>query len=185
MPEPPCSPWGWLVSARLGAWGPGRATGVPPGCPRTVRAAGWAPFAESPAPVAACLRAPGRGRLGGGRERNCTATQVESRAASRYREAGSPGIRGRIPSTSRPGEGYSPSGAHAPRCHRPVSACPGERGITRRPPAAQPGTWLPLSWPLGPGTFRSPAPRQRQAPTPPGSLGLPDAPASPDWRDGE
>lgn len=84
MPEPPCSPWGWRVSARLGAWGPGRATGVPPGCPRTVRAAGWAPFAESPAPVAACLRAPGRGRLGGGRERNCTAAQVESRAASRY-----------------------------------------------------------------------------------------------------
>ena len=72
------------MSARLGAWGPGRATGVPSGCPRTVRAAGWAPFAESPAPVAACLRAPGRGRLGGGRERNCTAAQVESRAASRY-----------------------------------------------------------------------------------------------------
>lgn len=52
-----------------------------------------------------------------------------------------------------------------------------------RQPSLGPGCHSAGLW--VPGTFRSPAPRQRQAATPPGSLGLPDAPASPDWRDGE
>ena len=141
------------MSARLGAWGPGRATGVPPGCPRTVRAAGWAPFAESPAPVAACLRAPGRGRLGGGRERNCTAAQVESRAASRYREAVSPGIRGRIPSTLQTRRGLL-----ALRGARSSPPPPGVRlpwGARDHPEASGSPAWDLAATQLAPG---SPAP---------------------------
>ena len=151
LSELPCPPWGWLLAASPEAWGRGRAAGVPPGCPGTVLAAGWEPLAESPAPVAASLRAPGRGRPGGGTEGSCTAAQVGERGG--FQVSGKPGVMAI-------GGGFSPSPAQARAARppgrtllaatRPASAGPGERGITRRPPAAQPGTWLSLSWTLGP-----------------------------------
>lgn len=151
MPEPPCPTWGWLLAARPGAWGPGRAAGVPPRCPGTVRAAGWAPLAESPALVAASLRAPGRRRRGGGREGSRTAAQVGEPGG--FQVFGKPGVMaigGGSPPPPAPARAARPPGCPLLAATRPASAGPGERGITPRPPAAQPRTWLPLSWPLGP-----------------------------------
>lgn len=146
-------PWGgrWLPSRGRGA---GKGRGCPARLSRTARAAGWVPVAESAAPGAARLRAPGRGRPGGGK-------QGEEREPHR-----SPGGRaGRLPGLQEAGVMAIRRGGTQDSLHlRPparaarlpgrtagkVRGPRGARGITREASGAQPGTWPLLGWPPGP-----------------------------------
>lgn len=87
-----------------------------------------------------------------------SAAQVESRAAS---GTGKPESwhSGRIPPTLQT-SALCPGGATLLAA---TARCPPARRITR-PPASSLGIWLPPAGLWVPGTFRSPAPLQRQAP---------------------
>lgn len=158
LSELPCPPRGWLLAASPKMWGRGRAADVPPGCPGTVRAAGWEPLPESPAPVAASLRAPGRGRRGGGREGSCTAAQVGERGG--FQVSGKPGVMAI-------GGGLSPSPAQARAARppgrtllaatRPASAGPGSAGSPGGLRQSSPGLGCHSAGPWVPRSSLSPA----------------------------